>query len=82
VEDMNMKNPYIRKRRIHSLKVFLKGVPDITDYITDKYPDRASDECTEFVVDIYRYRLRRRNYFRRYWFWYLIARLLNRKEVK
>ena len=77
-----MNNPYVRPRRIRSLKEFLRGVPDIMSYVTDKYPDRPMEEATEFVVDIYRYRLRRRNYFRRYWFWYLIAKLLNRKEVK
>lgn len=75
-----MKNPYVRKRRI-SYKEFLRCVPKVYKFMVDLHPERSMDECTEFRVNWIQYHEARRAYFRRHWFWYLLARITFRKEV-
>lgn len=77
-----MKNPYVRKRPCYSLREFVKRIPQPVDFLEDLTPDRAIDECSEFRINWTKYHARRQTYFRRYWFWYCIAKLLRRKEVK
>lgn len=78
-----MKNLYCRKRRINSLKEFLAGVPKITSFMYDPYPRQVGvDDCCEIQVDWKEYNEKRSKYFKLYPFWYLIAKLLNRKEVR
>ena len=78
---MNMKNPYVRKRPCYSLKDFIRRIPQVTDFMVDLHPERAIDECTEFKIYWNKFHEARRVYFKRYPFWYLVARILRRKEV-
>lgn len=77
-----MKNPYIRKRPCCSLNDFIRRMPKVTDFMVDLHPERAIDECTVLRVNRSKYQAARRAYFRRYPFWYLVARLLRREEVR
>lgn len=78
-----MRKKLCRKRRINSLKEFLMNVPKITSFMYDPYPRQVGvDDCCELAVDWKRYNERRTEYFRRHPFWYRLAKLLNRKEVR
>lgn len=77
-----MKNPYVRKRPIYSLREFLEGIPQPVSFLEDLYPEREPDACTEMRINWTKYRAKRDSYFKRYKFWHMIAKLLNRKEVK
>lgn len=77
-----MNNPYCRKHRL-TFKQFLAYVPKLDGkYMRDLYPDRPIEECTEIVIYHKRYEEDKRAYFKRHKFYYLLAKLLNRKEVK
>lgn len=77
-----MKDKPLRRRRM-SFREFLRCVPKLDERcIRDKYPERAIDDCTEIVIYRGRLERRRKEYFERHKFYYLLAKLLNRKEVK
>ena len=75
------KNPYTRKVRRGFIS-FLKHVPQKEQFLKDLYPERCSDECTEFRVQQNLYESRREDYFKKYPFWYFLAKLLKRPEIK
>ena len=55
------KNPYSRKVRRGFIS-FLKHVPQKEQFLKDLYPERGSDECTEFRVQQNLYESRREDY--------------------
>ncbi len=73
----------IRKRPIRSLREFLRRIPQLRkEDMTDLHPERPADQCTEIHVNWKAVEKRRQEYFRRYPFWYHLAKLLRRKEVR
>ena len=77
-----MKDKPLRRRRM-SFKEFLRCVPKLDERdMRDKYPERRPDDCTEIVIYHGRLERKKKEYFERHKFYYLLAKLLNRKEVK
>ena len=75
------KNPYSRKVRRGFIS-FLKNVPQKAQFLKDLYPERGLYDCTEFVLQKNLYASRREDYFKKYPFWYFLAKLLKRPEIK
>lgn len=75
----------VKKRPLRSLREFLQGIPKIENFIEVTVPYSAQpDDCCELRIEFRRdaYEAKRKAYFRRYPFWYRLAKLLNRKEVR
>ena len=75
----------VKKRFLKSLQEFLQGIPKMENFYEIEAPDtERPDDCCELVIRFRRdaYEKKRKEYFKRYPFWYMIAKLLNRKEVR
>ena len=76
----------IKKRPLRNLREFLQGIPKMADFysLTEVSDAERPDDCCEMLVVFRRdsYEAKCQAYFSRYPFWYALAKLLNRKEVR